>query len=68
MYKRQIQFLGEVDPLIPVTQGTLLQEALNQAGVANDLIIYEGEGHGWTDLNNWTDTAIRFRDFVEQVL
>lgn len=63
-----IQFLGEVDPLIPVTQGTLLQEALNQAGVANDLIIYEGEGHGWTDLNNWTDTAVRFRDFVEQVL
>jgi len=61
-----IQFLGDEDPLIPTTQGTLLKEALDNAAVANDLIIYEGEGHGWEKPDNWTDTAIRFRDFVAQ--
>jgi len=61
-----IQFLGDADPLIPTTQGTLLEAALNEAGVPNELIIYEGEGHGWTNADNWTDTAIRFRDFVER--
>ena len=61
-----IQFLGDEDPLIPTTQGTLLQAALNDAGVPNELIIYEGEGHGWTNPDNWSDTALRFRDFVEQ--
>ena len=59
-----IQFLGDEDPLIPLTQGTSLQDELNSAGIANDLIIYEGEGHGWTDPDNWTDTAERFAAFV----
>ena len=60
-----IQFLGDQDPLIPITQGTLLQSELNSSGVANDLIIYEGEGHGWTNPDNWTDTAERFAAFAE---
>ena len=60
-----IQFLGDEDPLIPVTQGTSLQDELNNSGIANDLIIYEGEGHGWTDPDNWTDTAERFAAFVD---
>jgi acetyl esterase/lipase len=59
-----IQFLGDEDPLIPLTQGTSLQDELNSARVVNDLIIYEGEGHGWTDPDNWTDTAERFAAFV----
>lgn len=59
-----IQFLGELDPLIPVTQGTSLQDELNSSGITNDLIIYEGEGHGWTDPDNWTDTAERFAAFA----
>lgn len=61
-----IQFLGDEDPLIPTTQGTLLQSALDRVGVPNDLIIYEGEGHGWVEPENWNDTAFRFRDFVAQ--
>ncbi len=60
-----IQFLGDEDPLIPITQGTSLQEELNSSGVTNDLIIYEGEGHGWTDPDNWTDTAERFAAFAD---
>jgi len=63
-----IQFMGDQDPLIPITQGFLLEEALNNNNIPNEFIIYEGEGHGWTDPDNWTDTAVRFRDFVEEHL
>ncbi len=63
-----IQFMGDQDPLIPITQGFLLEEALDNNNVSNEFIIYEGEGHGWTNPANWTDTAVRFRDFVERHL
>jgi len=63
-----IQFLGDQDPLIPQSQGTLLEEELNNHGVANELIIYPGEGHGWTNPDNWTDTAVKLRTFVQENL
>ncbi|HMI06658.1 MAG TPA: alpha/beta hydrolase, partial [Flavobacterium sp.] len=40
-----IQFLGNQDPLIPVTQGTRLEAALDGFGVSNELYYYEA-GHG----------------------
>ena len=39
---------GKVDPLVPVAQSELLQSKLQAAGVANQLVIYPYEGHGWT--------------------
>jgi len=63
-----IQFMGDSDPLIPISQGPLLAAELDRAGVDNELIIYEGEGHGWTNPDNWTDTAVRFKNFVEKHL
>ncbi len=60
-----IQFHGDMDPLIPVSQGQLLADRLNELNVPNELIIYEGEGHGWSDLANWTVTAVKFKAFVE---
>jgi acetyl esterase/lipase len=48
-----IQFLGNADPLVPVSQGQRLKAALDNAGVANDLRIYDA-GHG--DFNQ-TDAA-----------
>ena len=63
-----IQFHGTEDPLIPASQGPLLRDRLDEYGIVNELIIYEGEGHGWTDLDNWTDTAERFRAFVERFI
>ena len=63
-----IQFLGDQDPLIPTTQGTLLQAALSNQGIPNKLIIYLGEGHGWTNPDNWTDTAVKLKEFVEDNL
>ncbi len=60
-----IQFHGTEDPLIPTSQGPLLKEKLDEFGIENELIIYEGEGHGWSDPDNWGDTGARFKAFVE---
>ncbi|MFA7688438.1 MAG: prolyl oligopeptidase family serine peptidase, partial [Moheibacter sp.] len=43
-------FYGTEDPLVPATNGTALQQKLNQAGVDNTLRIYQG-GHG----NDWSN-------------
>lgn len=60
-----IQFFGDQDPLIPNTQGPLLKEKLDELGIPNEITVYPGEGHGWTDLNNWNDTFDKFKVFVE---
>lgn len=40
-----IQFMGNADPLIPITQGQRLKTALDNASVANELNLYNA-GHG----------------------
>lgn len=61
-----IQFFGDQDPLVPLSQAVLLKEQLDLNNVPNELTIYEGEGHGWADLNNWDDTFQKFKIFVER--
>lgn len=63
-----IQFHGTEDPLIPNSQGPLLKDRLDENNIVNELIIYEGEGHGWTDPDNWADTGLRFKNFVERFI
>ena len=47
-----ILFYGEEDPLVPVSNGTFMQQQLDSAGIINSLSIYEG-GHGdWEDESN----------------
>lgn len=59
-----IQFFGDMDPLIPNTQGPLLKAKLDELNVPNKITIYPGEGHGWASPANWDDTFNQFRDFV----
>jgi len=40
-------FQGGKDPLVSPSQAYLLQKKLEQAGVANQLVVYPAEGHGW---------------------
>ena len=40
-------FYGGMDPLIPTTQGTALDERLTALGVTHQFTLYENEGHGW---------------------
>lgn len=63
-----IQFHGSEDPLIPVSQGPLLAERLDELGVPNELIIYEGEGHGWSDLTLLADTGQKYANFIERYI
>jgi acetyl esterase/lipase len=39
---------GNMDALVPVSQSILLKNKLQSAGVANQLVVYPNEGHGWT--------------------
>ncbi|KKK21768.1 hypothetical protein ARAM_001691 [Aspergillus rambellii] len=38
---------GDVDTIVPVSQATQMEEAMNQAGKQVEVVIFEGEGHGW---------------------
>lgn len=38
---------GSADTLVPPSQATVLDEQLKAAGVKHDLMIFEGEGHGF---------------------
>ena len=40
---------GDKDPLVPVQQSRLLHDKLTAAGVSSELIVLEGEGHGFRD-------------------
>ena len=46
-----ITFQGTEDPLVRLAQQNNLHNKLNQFGVVNQLVIYEGEGHGWGSPN-----------------
>jgi acetyl esterase/lipase len=39
---------GDQDKLIPIEQAYLLRDKLAGAGVINKLVVYPGQGHGWT--------------------
>ena len=57
---------GDADPIVPYDQGVRLHEALDQAGVPNQLITVPGGGHGGfsTDENIRIYAAIR--EFLSQ--
>jgi dipeptidyl aminopeptidase/acylaminoacyl peptidase len=42
------QFLqGEVDTVVPVEQMKNMVDVLQSKGVKSEIIVFEGEGHGW---------------------
>jgi acetyl esterase/lipase len=56
-------FYGGMDPLIPTTQGTALDERLTALGVTHQFTLYENEGHGWIG-NNLIDTWNKIKLFT----
>lgn len=40
---------GDADIIVPVDQAYLLKDKLNAAGVTNEVVVYPGEQHGFTD-------------------
>ncbi len=48
-----ISIHGDADPLVPYTHSVRLQQALQQAGVAHELITVPGGGHGNFSTEEW---------------
>ena len=59
-----ILFYGGQDPLIPTTQGTDMQNKLQELNVVHEFTLYAEEGHGWIGLN-LLDTTVRLKAFME---
>jgi acetyl esterase/lipase len=53
---------GSQDQVVDVSQSRLLKNKLDKAGVANELVVYSGERHGWygKNLTASFDTIERF--------
>jgi acetyl esterase/lipase len=49
-----ITIMGDMDPIVPYSQGVSLHEVLDHAGVPNQLVTIHGGGHGSTPPNAWT--------------
>lgn len=59
-----ILFYGGQDPLVPVTQGTDLENKLQSLNVINDFTLYPTAGHGWTGLE-LLDTWTKLKTFTK---
>lgn len=62
-----ILFYGDQDPLVPTTQGTEMNDKLEELGVTHEFTLYENEGHGWTGINA-IDTWLKLKTFIENYL
>lgn len=58
-----IQFMGNADPLIPITQGQRLKARLDSFGVSNELNIYNA-GHGNFSITDTQDVYARLGAFL----
>jgi acetyl esterase/lipase len=62
-----ILFYGGQDPLVPLTQGSDLQNKLDILGVTNNFTLYPQAGHGWTGAE-LLDTWNKLKAFTENYL
>lgn len=63
-----LTFHGSADPVVPVNQAHILDSALKKVGVQSDLVIYEGEGHGFITMGQEgrSDLLRRGIEFAKQ--
>jgi dipeptidyl aminopeptidase/acylaminoacyl peptidase len=55
--------MGELDVRVPLRHGTSMRDAMNRAGVKNELVIYKGEAHGFNKQENVVDFFTRAEKF-----
>jgi acetyl esterase/lipase len=55
---------GDADPLVPYSHSTRLQEALQKAGVAHELITIPGGGHGGFPPEQWQRSYAAIQAFL----
>jgi carboxymethylenebutenolidase len=59
---------GEADPTVPVEGAYNLQRLLEKKGIAHEIKIYPGAGHGFEDQTIWRDAALRSLQFLQKHL
>ena len=58
-----ILFYGGQDPLVPISQGADLNDALSKLNVTHEYTLYPDEGHGWGGLE-FLDTWTKLKAFI----
>jgi dipeptidyl aminopeptidase/acylaminoacyl peptidase len=59
---------GEIDLCTPLGQAQELYQALVEAGVEAELVVYPREGHGWVEWDHQIDTWNRVRSWLDRHL
>ena len=60
--------MGELDVRVPLRHGTSMRNAMDRAGVKNELVIYKGEAHGFNKQENVVDFFTRAEKFFAEHL
>lgn len=60
--------MGELDVRVPLKHGTAMRDAMNKAGVRNELVIMKGEAHGFNKQENVIDFFTRAEKFFAENL
>jgi carboxymethylenebutenolidase len=58
---------GEDDPTVPVEEAYQLQKLLEKKGIAYEIKIYPGAGHGF-EAETWRDAGLRSLQFLQKYL
>ncbi|MFT3751183.1 MAG: alpha/beta hydrolase [Agriterribacter sp.] len=56
---------GDADPTVPPSQSILLSDSLAKYNAEHQLVMYAGEGHGWTG-SNLLDSYEKIKSFLAQ--
>ena len=59
-----ISIHGDADPLVPYAHSVRLQEALQKAGVAHELVTIPGGGHGTFKPEEWQSAFVAIEKFL----
>jgi dipeptidyl aminopeptidase/acylaminoacyl peptidase len=57
---------GDKDDVVPLAQSETIYKKLQSRGVEVELQVYEGEGHGWRQLNTVLDELDRVDTFLRR--
>jgi predicted deacylase len=58
--------IGDADGVVPYSHATRLQEALDEVGVANELVTIRGGGHGGFNAEQSARAYASIMDFLEK--
>lgn len=58
---------GSADPIVPLTQATTMAEAAEKAGVTVELVVYDGEEHGFRSPEARHDALVQQAAFLSRV-